>query len=67
MSQSELAAMLVTSRSAGVAPQVNVMDPFDAGKEAHKQGIHPDFEIQDRRNQKPKTMVPVVPQKGLMT
>ena len=46
MSQSELAAMLVTSISAGVSPQVNVMDLFDVGKEAHKQGIHPDFEIQ---------------------
>ena len=30
--------------SAGVAPEMNLMNPLPAGNEAHKQGIHSGFE-----------------------
>ena len=43
--------MLAAKRSAGVALEVNPMNPLRAGNEASK-GIHPDFETKDRRHQK---------------
>ena len=50
---------------AGVTPEVNLRNPLCAGKEAHKRGIHPDFETQGRRHQKSKTGISVAPQKDL--
>ena len=52
-------AMLATNRSAGVTPEMNLRNPFQAGKIASKQGIHPGFETQGRRHQKFKTGVSV--------
>ena len=46
--------MLVVSRSAGVAREVNLMNPLKTGEEACKQGIHPDFETKGRHQQKSK-------------
>ena len=59
MDREGLAAMLAIKRSAGVAPEVNLRNPWNAGGEAHKQGIHPGFETQDRCPQKSKTWVSV--------
>ena len=50
--------MLVAKRSAGVAPEVNMRNPWHEGDEACKQGIHPDFETR-----KSKIGVSVAPQK----
>ena len=60
----QLAAIPVNKRSAGVAPDLNLRHPLCAGKEAHKQGIHPGFETQGRCHQKSKTGVSVSSQKG---
>ena len=40
--------MLAVKRSAGVAPEVNLRNPLQAGDEAHKQGIYPRFEVLNR-------------------
>ena len=48
--------MMATKRSAGVAPKVNLRNPFHLGEETH-----------DRRHQKSKTGVSVDPQKELMS
>ena len=61
------AAMLAVNRSASVTPVVNLTNSLHAGEEAHKQRIHPGFEIQGRHHQKSKTRVSVAPQKGLMS
>ena len=50
-------AMLVTKRSTGVAPDVNLRIPMHQGEEAHKSRIHPGFEIQGTRHQKSKAGV----------
>ena len=52
---------------AGVAPEVNLKNSLHAGDKAHRRGIHPGFETQDRRHQKSKTGALVAPQKGLMS
>ena len=57
------AAMLAVKRLAGVAPEVHLRNPLQAGKGAHKQGIHPGYETQSRYHQKSKTGVSVAPQK----
>ena len=38
--------VLVSKRSAGVAPEVNVRNPSHAGEKAHKERIYPGFEPQ---------------------
>ena len=45
----------------GVAPEVNLKNTVKTRKHASK-GIHPDFENQDRYNQKSTTGVSVAPQ-----
>ena len=50
-----LAAMLAAKRLAGITPQVNLGIPLHADNKACKRGIHPDFEIQGRRQQNSKT------------
>ena len=55
---------MVFRRSAGVAPEVNLRNPLNTGKEAHKWGIHSGFETQGRYHQKSKTGVSVAWQKG---
>ena len=55
MEQKSSAAMLAIKRSAGGTPKVNLRNRLHAGEEAHKQGIGPDFETQDRCHQKSKT------------
>ena len=67
VNQKGLAAMLTIKKSAGVVPQANLRNPLHVGDEAHKPGIHTDFEIQGRCHQKSKTRVSVVQQKGLMS
>ena len=47
----------------GVAPEVNLRNPFYVGHKACKQGVHPDFETQGRCHQKSKTGVSVAIQK----
>ena len=47
-------AMLATTTSAGVAPEVNLRNPLYAGNEAHKQGIHPGFKTEGRSHQESK-------------
>ena len=37
--------MLEIKRSAGVSPEVNLMNSLHADDKAHKQGIHPGFEF----------------------
>ena len=59
--------MLVIKRLAGVTQEMNLRNPLHEGFEAHKQGIHPGFETQGRRQQKSVTRVTVVTQKGLMS
>ena len=59
--------MLVVKRLAGVAPEVNLRNPLHIGEEAHKPGIHPGFETQDRCHQKSKTGVSVASQKRLVS
>ena len=59
--------MLDIKMSADVAPQMNMGNPLHAGKEAHKQEIHPGFETKDRCHQKSKTEVSMTPQKGLLS
>ena len=60
------AAMLTTKRSAGVTPDMNLIDcvthipPPNANKAAHS-----GFETQRRCRQKSKTRESVAPQKGL--
>ena len=39
--------------SAGVTPEVNLRNSLRAGHKAQKGGIHPGFETQSRRHQKP--------------
>ena len=54
--------MLLTKRSAGVAPEVNLRNPLHGGDEAHKQETQPckvDF------TRSPKQQVIIVPTKGL--
>ena len=58
-----LVAMLAIMRSAGVAREVNLRNPLDAGNEAYKQEIYPGFETQGRCHQKSKRRVPVGPTK----
>ena len=43
--QKDSAAIRAVKRSAGVAPEVNLRNPFHACDEACKQGIHPSLEI----------------------
>ena len=61
----QLATMLTSIQSAGVAPEVNLRNSWHADDEACKRGIHPGFETQGRRHQ--KGSVSVAPQKGLMS
>ena len=58
------AATLIVKRSAGVAPDVNLKNPLNAGDEAHK---HPGFKILDRLDQKSKPWVSVVHKKDYMS
>ena len=64
----QLAAMLATKRSAGVALEVNLrefiscMPPLSVNKPGYS-----GFEIQERHHQKSKTGVSLAPQKGLMS
>ena len=63
-----LAAMLATKRSAGVTPEVNLMEcvthmPLPSSNKA----AHSVFETQKRHHKKCKTGVSVVPQKGFMS
>ena len=53
--------MLAAKRSAGVAPEVNLMNQLHAGNEAYKQGIQPGFETQGRHHEKSKTGISVAP------
>ena len=53
--------------SAGVAPELNLMNLLCPGNEACKQGIHIGIKSRDRHHQKSKTGVSVVPQNGLMS
>ena len=48
--------MLAAKRSAGVAPEVNPMNPLRTGNEASEE-IHPGFETKDRRQQKSGILV----------
>ena len=50
-----LAAMLAVKRSVGVAPEVNLRNPLQAGEKAWQQGIHPAIETRGRCHQKSKT------------
>ena len=59
--------MMTVKRSAGAAPDVNLKNPFHAGSEVCKGGIHPDFETEGRHHKKSKTGVSVVLQKALIT
>ena len=59
--------MLGVKRSAGVASEVNLRKPLQAGDKVHKQGIYPGFETLGRRHLKSKTEVSVAPQKVLMS
>ena len=54
--------MLAAKMSAGVAPEVNLMNQLHAGNEAYKQGIQPGFETQGRYHEKSKTGISVAPQ-----
>ena len=56
-----------SKRSAGVAPEVLLRNPLRQGDKVRKRGIHPGFEIQDRRHQKAETGVSVASQKGLVS
>ena len=64
--ENNMAAMLVTKRSAGITPKVKIRQhvthrpPPSANKAAHS-----GFETQKRHHQKSKTGVSVAPQKGL--
>ena len=49
--------MLTIKMSAGVAPEVNLRNPFHTVEKTLKQGIYPGFETQDRCHQKSKTEV----------
>ena len=44
--------MLAIKSSAGVAPEVNLRDLLHVSDEAHKQGMDPNFETQDRCHQR---------------
>ena len=61
------AATLTSVQSPGVEPEVNLRNSLPAANKAHKQGVHPGFETQERRHQKSKTGVSVPPRKGLMS
>ena len=69
MEENGLAALLVTKRSAGVAPKVNLKKhvthtPLTSkNKAAHSSG----YETQRRCHQKSKTTVSLAPQKGPMS
>ena len=63
--QKDLAAILTSIKSAGVALQVNLQ--ITTGEKAHKQEIHPGFETQGRHYQKSETGVSVASQRGLMS
>ena len=79
MEESNLAAIPVIKRSAGVTPEVNLnehvthMPLSSTNKAAHSgfesanKAAHSCLETQDRRHQKSKTGVSVAPQKGLMS
>ena len=67
MDQKGSATMLAVKNSSGVAPEVNWRNPLHAGDKAHKQGIHPGFETQDRDHQKSRRGVLVAPEKGLVS
>ena len=58
-----LSALLATKRSAGVALEVNLKNPWHTGIKTHKGGIHPGFETQGRHLPKSKTGISVAPQK----
>ena len=53
----------MTFRSAGVAPEVNLMNPLHTSKETRKRGIPPDFETHNGSHQKSKTGISVALQK----
>ena len=57
----------MTFRSAGVAPEVNLMNPLHASKKTCKQGILPGFEIQGKHHQKFKQRISMAPQNRLMS
>ena len=61
-----LRLLLTMKRSAGVAPEANLRNPFNAGKKACKEGIHPWLRNTGRRHQKSKTGVSVAPQKEIL-
>ena len=52
--QKVFAAVLAAKRSAGVAPEVNLRNPFHTSGKAPKQEICPGFETQSRHHQKSK-------------
>ena len=55
------ATMLVTKKSGGIAPEVNLRNLLHACHETNNWGIHSGFEIQGRCHQKSKTGVSVAP------
>ena len=59
--------MQAAMMSAGVAPELNLMDLLCPGNEACKQGNRHRHKARDRHHQKSKTGVSVVPQNGLMS
>ena len=63
MDQKGSAAMLAIKMSAGVAPEVNLRNPFHTVETTLKQGIYHGFETWDRCHQKSKTGLAVTPQK----
>ena len=52
--------MFGAKRSAGITLEINLRNPFHAGEESYKQGIHSGFEIQGRCHQKSVTGVSMV-------
>ena len=59
--------MMVTKRSAGVAPEVNHRISMHVSQKAGKRGIQPGFETLDRPHEDSKAGTISGPTKGLMS
>ena len=57
--------MLALKRSAGAAPEVNLMNWLHASDKAHNLEIHHGFETHGRHQEESKTRVPAVSQKDV--